>query len=724
MPLLFQVRKVTIGVVLCGLVCAPVSRTQTPQPPARQDTPDVLRVFTELVQTDVMVFNKEGRFVDGLKKEDFELRLDGKPKPIDFFERVTAGTVSEELLLATARGSTARAEGTARPRPLDRGRPIFFYLDDLHLDHASMKTAKELIANYIDKQMGQNDEIAIASASGQLGFLQQLTNHKTVLRNALEKLKFRASSIKDLDRPPMSEYHAMLIENSDREVLSYFVDETLKNNPGMSPSTAESMVRNRSRVMMQQAGNFTNNTLIGLESLVRGTSVLPGRKLVVFISSGFFLDTRNSDAVEKIRRIASAAARSGVVIYSMDARGLSGGLPDASSDVAFDTSGRLQRANAGELVASQDGMNALAKDTGGRAFFNRNSLMAPLESAIKETSGYYLLAWKPDQERLEANKFRRIEVKVIGKPELTVRVRRGFFDLEPEPLASVSKKAPAPKPGEKTPEAELRKTIASPYPTRALPVSLRLSYFDTPGKGATLLLAMQVPTEFLSFDQVKEKQSAAIGVGGTVFNDQGQAGAGFNKRLVISAAQNTASKENENLVYNHSVFLKPGLYQVRVGARDEKSGRAGTVHDWIEIPDLAKGMALSSLFVSTRALENSGNAAGTPAFSEGTQLPVGYHFSSNDFLRFMLFVYNAAKAPADAKPDVALQIQVLRDGQPVVTAPLKKINVEGVEDLSRIPYAAEVSLDGLPVGQYILQTSVVDRVAKTSAVTQARFTID
>ena len=143
---------------------------QTPER-GRQDQTDVLRVYTELVQTDVMVFDKQGRFVDGLKKEDFELRIDGQPKPIDFFERITAGSANEESQLAAARGAANRSAdaNTAAPVPLDRGRPIFFYLDDLHLDLASLKAGKKLISDFIDKQMGQNDEVAITSASGQIG---------------------------------------------------------------------------------------------------------------------------------------------------------------------------------------------------------------------------------------------------------------------------------------------------------------------------------------------------------------------------------------------------------------------------------------------------------------------------------------------------------------------------------------------------------------------------
>jgi len=71
-----------------------------------------------------------------------------------------------------------------------------------------------------------------------------------------------------------------------------------------------------------------------------------------------------------------------------------------------------------------------------------------------------------------------------------------------------------------------------------------------------------------------------------------------------------------------------------------------------------------------------------------------------------------------------VQLQIVRDGEPVTTTALRKISVEGLPDLTRIPYAAEISLSGLPAGRYLLQVTVVDRVAKKSASQQNRFAID
>src|ERR1051325_4992811 len=177
------------------------AQTATPTPPKSQD--EVVRVYTELVQTDVMVFDKQGKFVKGLNKDNFELRIDGKPRDIEAFEEIVAGS-NEESQLAAARGATTL--NLKRPVPLDRGRIVFFYIDDLHMDLSSVQATKKTITSFIEKDMGQNDQAAITSASGQIGFLQQLTNDRMVLRMALDRLKPKNYNTRDASRPAINKY--------------------------------------------------------------------------------------------------------------------------------------------------------------------------------------------------------------------------------------------------------------------------------------------------------------------------------------------------------------------------------------------------------------------------------------------------------------------------------------------------------------------------------------
>src|ERR1041385_6709335 len=114
---------------------------------AQQKPDDVIKVNTELVQTDFMVFDKQGNFVDGVKRDQLVFKVEGKPREISFFDRIMAGSRSEEAQLAAARGSGTPG---AAPVPLDRGRTVMFFLDDLHLSAASVSITRRMLKRFIE----------------------------------------------------------------------------------------------------------------------------------------------------------------------------------------------------------------------------------------------------------------------------------------------------------------------------------------------------------------------------------------------------------------------------------------------------------------------------------------------------------------------------------------------------------------------------------------------
>src|SRR6185436_3196315 len=150
---------------------------QTNRPDSSDRIDEVIRINTSLVQTEVMVFDRKGRFVADLKPEQFELNLNGTKQPVSFFERVTAGSALEAMQLSAARGSVSEQAELRKTNvaPTERGRMLFFFLDDVHLSPASLTRAREALQKFVDEQMNPNDQVAIVSTSGQIGFLQQLT---------------------------------------------------------------------------------------------------------------------------------------------------------------------------------------------------------------------------------------------------------------------------------------------------------------------------------------------------------------------------------------------------------------------------------------------------------------------------------------------------------------------------------------------------------------------
>ena len=80
-------RVLLFDLILLAFIFCPASAQQEK---GNNQRDDILRINTELVQTGVTVFDKKGRFVDGLQKQDFELRVDGRVIQVSFFESVIA----------------------------------------------------------------------------------------------------------------------------------------------------------------------------------------------------------------------------------------------------------------------------------------------------------------------------------------------------------------------------------------------------------------------------------------------------------------------------------------------------------------------------------------------------------------------------------------------------------------------------------------------------------
>jgi VWFA-related protein len=732
------------------------------QQPPQDKTDDVVRISTELVQTGVTVLDKQGHFVDGLKPEQFVLKVDGQPVTPSFFERVTAGTAREEKLVTAAAGGAAPQAAPASEATV-RGRTIVFFIDDLHLSPESVGRTRKTILDFVENQMSPYDQVAVASASNQIGFLQQFTDLKAVLRAAVARLNHIPYTVRDVEVVPMTEYTALRIDQGDRDATDHYTTELLKSTNyrggstsggkpvspfggrspqgetgGMTREQAERVVKERAQVMLKQAASVSLNTLNTLESLMRSSSTLPGRKLVFFISDGFYLNDRNTGFNDKLRQITDAAARAGVVIYSIDARGIVS-MTDASSNRA-DPNGRLSRSDTGELSASQDPLTALAADTGGRALLNSDGISSAVTNALQETSNYYLLAWRPPTDEQKGAKFKRVEVSIAGRPDLTVRLPKGFVAGRTEadaakaakesktPAANASTPAAASNTAgaAKGPEGDIKSALTATAPKKGLPTQLSVGYLDVPGTGTVLTASVQMATDVLGYGD-DGKQPAAIDLAGMALNDQGKPVGSFKTRLNVNPLAENVSVERPVVVYNNKVPLKPGLYQVRVAARDDKTGRVGSATQWIEIPDLAqKRLTLSSLMVGGQFVgkrKDAGPAATAAAAPEQVQFSVDRRFKAGSHMNFLTIAYNATPGPGGS-PDLEAQIKITRDGQAVVNAPARKIGTPQGTDLARVPYGADIGLSTLSPGRYVLQVTINDRAAKTSAMQQTTFDIE
>jgi VWFA-related protein len=557
-----------------------------PEPPPQGDVEDVIKFDTSLVQTDVMVFDKKGRFVNGLKPEQFQLKINNTQREISFFEAVKSGSSAgqpEQLNPDTADARKAEAQRRA----------VIFFVDDLHLAPDSLERTRKALLEFIDRGIGEKDLVAITSPSGQVGFLQQFTANKDALRTAVARLNYRANPKLDMEKPPMSEYLASKIREGDESAMSYYIEELQRQNcyKGgggvicmMSPQSMRQHVRNRAQQIVVESAPATDDTLRLLEGLMRTAAQLPGRKLVFVISDGFYLNDKKYGSIDRIKKVTDAAGRAGVVIYTLDARGIVGDSIDANRPI--NAGGLLDSAQSGELAASQDGLNALAKDTGGQAFRNTNQPMRQwVEKVMDETSNYYLLAWKPDNEEQKRGKFKNIEISIVGQPDLKVRVRNSYFKSAALPLLTTKKKKD--KDPLKARDDDMRLVIDAPVSQSEIPTAVALHFNQMPGFGTSVVATISIDDAALTFDLVDGKLAADVDIGGILYDDKGKPINSIVGRLRIFPKSSTGgATKPKRSIYQFSTLVPGGLYQIRVGIRDLKSSRTGSAEDWITVPKI------------------------------------------------------------------------------------------------------------------------------------------
>ena len=696
-------------------------QTQNPKP---EQLEDVIKITTELVQTDVMVFDRRGHFVDGLKPEDFVLSLDGKSRPVSIFERVTSGSAREAAQLRAA-GFSSATQGqtnaaTAETRSV--GRTIFFFVDDLHLSGESLLRARKTLLTFIDSGRDPTDQVAIVSSSGQIGFLQQLTDNPTVLRTAVARLNFKSNPEAYAGSTRISEYMANRVENGgDRRLFAYLMESVKleygmslgslrgahNNNSGLSAYT---ILKSRIGQISAQSRVDTMQTIAVLQSLMESSAALPGRKLVFFLSDGFMTGPRNADT--SLQQATRLAARTGAVIYSVDMRGTTlDSSVDASHNDYVDMGSRHAGVSIGETTAPREPLNTLASETGGRLIINSTGIDNDLAEAVRETTDYYMLAWRPSSEPERLGKA-KIEVSIPGRPELKVHWRRNYFVNETTTVSATAKNTAGTS---VTPETELLVALGSSRPQRDLPTALSVGYLQSES-GPVLKASMQTAREAFNFADPKQK--VELDVIGAAIDDRGLIYT-FKQVLTVTAAPGAPETP---VIWNQQFNIKPGLYQVRVAVRERGSGRSGSAMQWIEVPStVPPQFSMSSLFLGERHAEEK--TLNQPSSGpQPVRVDVDHRFARGSALRFQTYIYNASRG--SGAPEVWIQAHVLRGRQQIAAVAPSRIPPDVSKDPRLLPYWSEIGLKELPPGRYVLEVSATDRPAGVSTSQRISFSVE
>jgi VWFA-related protein len=726
----------------------PSAQTQTPQQQDQVDDDDVVRISTNLVQVDAVVTDKSGKLVTDLRPEEIEILEDGRPQKITNFSFVSteSGTVTTQPQPSAAASPDKLAPPVppVRLKPEQVRRTVALVVDDLGLSFESTHFVREALKKFVDKQMEEGDLVAIIRTGGGIGALQQFTSDKRQLYAAIERVKWNpqgragVSAFAPIESDPLAAAGEQLKDRaSTKDAAESSSGSDDSNQPGARNAGDE---LNQFREDM-----FAVGTLGAINYVVRGMKELPGRKSILLMSDGIKIFNRDDPGrstrvLDALRRLTDAANRASVVIYTMDPRGLVGLWFTAADDTAGMTTEQIEskladrRAN---FFESQNGLNYLARQTGGFPIRNSNDLSGGIKRVLDDQKGYYLIGYRPDDSTFDARTGRRTFHKIalkLKRPGLNHRTRTGFYGVTDEQIA--------PKP--LTRAGQLIAALTSPFGSGGVKLRLTSLYGNDPTMGSFVRSLMHIEARDLSFtDEPDEWHKASFDVMAVTYGDNGAVLDQLAKTHTVRVRGESYKRAlRDGFVYVLTVPIKkPGAYQLRTALRDIATERVGSASQFIEVPNISKNrLTLSGIIISgadpsakaSAASTAAGAANKTPASgatgAPGARAgdseealpdmdpqagPAVRRFRRGMILQYGYVVYNAVADKGVARPPLQIQMRVFRDGREVFTGRVQPFDASGQTDLKRLAAggALQLGTEMMP-GEYILQVIVTDPLAK------------
>ncbi|MBK8596837.1 MAG: VWA domain-containing protein [Holophagales bacterium] len=389
----------------CVLALLPAARGLAAGPSSPPVPQAGVRAAVEVTAMDLdVVATKDGRAVNDLAREEFVVRVDGKPVPIDYFTRIEAGTVhgpdlataSPDLVLDTLKADSGE---TYVPRQ------FLVYFDDDRLLPPQRVAVIEGLRDFVTR-LSPSDRASIVSYTGATRVLVPFTNSKETLLDGLSRLE-KASPAGLMWE---SQYQQTVREL--RVARPYTRDGILRNWQVQAATRERSALAELARSVSALAARSGKRTLL---LVTNGYEWFPGQTLTQ--AYGTSLNSQFEENIgDDIGKVLARANSSGITIQVFDAKGLS-----SDSDAS-----QMLPAGVNPFFKAQnfrDSMAALAADTGGSLVENRNVFRADLDRVYREASSYYSVG--VTLNGVPGRGSRKVEVRST-RPGVAVRARTGF----------------------------------------------------------------------------------------------------------------------------------------------------------------------------------------------------------------------------------------------------------------------------------------------------------
>jgi len=538
-----------------------------PKKNAGQDNSKTVFSFStsvQLVVVDAFIRDKNGNPIPNLTAADFSVAEDGKAQEIAVcqFQELQTEALPAASATLSVRPNEAPAEvkAVARAQIAPAASGEVKYKDKrllvLFFDMSSMPIQDQIRAQdgaikFVKTQITPSDLLAIMSFSGDVRVVEDFTEDRDKL-------------IKDIKNLTIGEGQGF-----DSTATG---DSATDTGAAFSADDSEFNIFN------------TDRQLSALETAVTMLGALPEKKALVYFNSG--ITESGTDNQAQMTATVNAAIKNNVSFYPIDARGLVASAPLGDATSASSTSsgamtGAANRSTQANFQATQESINALADDTGGKALLDNGDLSLGIVQAQRDISSYYIIGYYSKNSNLDG-KYRKIELKVKKNLSAKLDYRHGYFAGKQWG-----------KLGEEDKERQLAEALMLGDPITDIEVAAEIDYFRLTKDSYFVPVEVKIPGSELELVKRGGADVARLDFIGQVKDSKGGVAGGGNVRDFVELklkGEQAAELTRRPVAYGTGFTLKPGTYTLKFLVRENETGKMGTYEQKFVVPDLTGGL--------------------------------------------------------------------------------------------------------------------------------------
>jgi len=382
----------------------------------RSEPVTTFKASTRMVTLEVVAKDRSGNHVTGLKASDFQVfeqsRSRGKQK---YQEKIAAFREVRTADLATQLPSKLQVPtGTYTnviTLPQEPVPPTIFLVDGLNTDIKDQMQVHVQLLKML-RSLPNNVPVAVFLFGHKLRMVQDFTSDPKLLQSALGNVKSLAG-----------QNVAKLDPTEDPDSMPAKLDSFR----GMLPPELLAAIEHFERE--HYVGDMdlrVRETIEALTTLARRMAGYPGRKNLLWISTGFPIAINDADNIPRdywlpLKRMASALSEAKIAVYPINPAGVQGfslfqaGTRLRNNSVLLETNMRN---------VEQDTMEVIAAGTGGRVCTGDNDLGDCVQKAMDDSSSFYEIAYYPDSQAWNGE-YRKVILK--ARAGLHLAYRQGYY---------------------------------------------------------------------------------------------------------------------------------------------------------------------------------------------------------------------------------------------------------------------------------------------------------